>query len=369
MTIPRPLLAAAVSLASLFGCAQDADSPVETSASAAVTLSGTPIVFHQMSAGLFETTCAVDGAQAVWCWGVLIGSTPVRQGGGVRIRQVSAGADHICGIGTDSLAYCLSNHEWVAVPGGRRFRQLDAGMFHVCAITIGNRAFCWGSNRAGELGDGSFTDRASPVSVKGGLDVRQIAAGDRFTCAVTTASAAYCWGLDSHGQLGDDRIRKNYAIPRVVAGGHRFIKITAGGTHACAVNADEAAFCWGEWEGVGDGKSVDRYVPSPVVGNHRFRRVDAGYAHSCGETPDSQAFCWGNNVAGALGNGTTQNIITHPVQVAGGLRFAQVSAGGLFTCARTGAGAGYCWGINNAGQLGDGTTTSRPNPTPVAPPQ
>jgi len=367
MRARKSVLPIAVALVSLLGCTQDAQSPVETSAENAVA-SGIPIVFHQLSAGLFGTSCGVDTAYVVWCWGRVIGNRPVRQGSGVRIRQVSTGSDHVCAIGADSLAYCFSlidpiapRHEWVAVPGGLRFRQIDASEFHTCAVTTGNRAFCWSAPGEGTL--------ESPVPVKGGLQVRQIAAGFDFDCAVTTTSLAYCWGRDFHGQLGDDRVRLDHTSPRLVAGGHRFTKITAGLDHACAVTEDDAVFCWGGWEGVGDGGSVDRYVPSPVAGHHQFRRVNAGSSLTCGETPESQTFCWGNNVAGGLGNGTSlTDPINRPVQVVGGLRFAQVTTGGFYACGRTAAGAGYCWGYNSDGALGDGSNISRSTPTPIGVP-
>ncbi len=85
----------------------------------------------------------------------------------------------------------------------------------------------------------------------------------------------------------------------------------------------------------------------------------------CAETTGSKAYCWGQGPA--IGDGT-YNSSLKPVAVAGGLSFAQLSAGGGNTCARTSAGAGYCWGLNIYGRLGDGTTIDRLTPTPVADP-
>jgi alpha-tubulin suppressor-like RCC1 family protein len=100
-----------------------------------------------------------------------------------------------------------------------------------------------------------------------------------------------------------------------------------------------------------------------------FRQVSAGHEHTCGVTTTDQAYCWGYNGffihGGQLGDGTTTQRLK-PVPVAGGLRFNQVSAGVTHTCGVTTDNRAYCWGRNDYGQLGDGTVETRLTPVPVA---
>ena len=100
-----------------------------------------------------------------------------------------------------------------------------------------------------------------------------------------------------------------------------------------------------------------------MFGGHLFTKVNAGVTHTCGVTTSNQAWCWGLNNLGQLGDGTTTQHLT-PHLVAGGHAFNQINAGGAHTCARTTAAVGYCWGSNLTGQLGNGTTTG--STTPVA---
>jgi len=87
-----------------------------------------------------------------------------------------------------------------------------------------------------------------------------------------------------------------------------------------------------------------------------FRSVTTGWwSHSCGLTPSGAVFCWGANDVGQLGVGSTDSS-TGLVAVTGGLTFSAVSAGGFHTCGITTSGAAYCWGGNEDGQLGNGST-------------
>jgi alpha-tubulin suppressor-like RCC1 family protein len=89
--------------------------------------------------------------------------------------------------------------------------------------------------------------------------------------------------------------------------------------------------------------------------------IAGGLEHTCGVTTGGSAYCWGDNDHGQLGDGTTVDRTT-PVPVANGLSFASLTAGGGHTCGLTTAGTAYCWGYNFAGQLGDGTTVDRTTP-------
>ena len=146
--------------------------------------------------------------------------------------------------------------------------------------------------------------------------------------------------------------------------------VIAGDHHTCARAAGGGLLCWGwNYNGqLGDGTTVDRTVP---VGNgglaSEVSAVNAGWAHTCGITgSDRVAKCWGNNEFGQLGDGTTERRTT-PVEVsglAGGVR--AIATGGYHTCAVTAAGGASCWGWNRYGQLGDGTMIGHITPTGVS---
>jgi alpha-tubulin suppressor-like RCC1 family protein len=96
-----------------------------------------------------------------------------------------------------------------------------------------------------------------------------------------------------------------------------------------------------------------------------FRQISAGKWHTCGVATDDRAYCWGDNLNGQLGDGTTTDR-ARPTPVAGSLKFILVSAGGSYSCGITTENRAYCWGENTTGQLGDGTTTRRLRPMAVA---
>jgi alpha-tubulin suppressor-like RCC1 family protein len=91
----------------------------------------------------------------------------------------------------------------------------------------------------------------------------------------------------------------------------------------------------------------------------------AGYDHSCAITVAGPTLCWGLNEYGQVGDGTTANRAS-PATVAGGHAFAGITAGLRHTCALDTNGAAWCWGDNTYGELGDGTTAGSGTPVPVA---
>jgi alpha-tubulin suppressor-like RCC1 family protein len=146
-----------------------------------------------------------------------------------------------------------------------------------------------------------------------------------------------------------------------------FSTVSAGGEHTCGVTTDQRAYCWGY--GVrgqlGNGTTAFSTLrPTLVSGGLHFAQVSAGLYYTCGITTDDRAYCWGDNQTGQLGDGTTTSR-SKPVLVAGGRRFRHIRAGAIHTCAETPFDVAFCWGENFAGQLGDGTHTNRLTPVRV----
>ncbi len=297
--------------------------------------------------------------------------------------RVNAGAGRTCGVATDNQAYCWGSNSQgvlgdgttdrslkpVAVAGGIQFRQVSEGANHTCGVATDNRAYCWGDNQFGELGDGTTSvESHTPVPVAGGLLFQQVSAGGLHTCGVTTSSLAYCWGKNDGHQLGiTGGSGTEQRTPALVAGGRQYQHIAAGSEHQCAITTAGRAFCWG-WNGsgqVGDGSSGNlRTAPVRVAGELVLKAVSAEGDYTCALTTTNRAWCWGQNLGGQLGDGTQQER-TRPVAVVGGKQFRQLSAGWAHTCAVTPADKAFCWGDNTGGDLGNGNTFRRLTPTAV----
>ncbi len=257
------------------------------------------------------------------------------------------------------------------------FQSISAGSNHACAITPQHVAYCWGRNAEGQLGNPSVTSACSdagvpcstkPVRVEGGLTFNVISAGHNFTCGVTTVGTAYCWGAGAQGQLGTGSQASAGRPERVSIEYVTFQTISAGYSHACALSTGGQAYCWGSNAGgrLGMGASLSggRVAPGPVAGGLTFRSISAGYYHTCGVTRSGAVYCWGRNEQGETGNGSTT---AHgaPAKVAGEFAGRTVSAAVEFdfSCAVGRDSTLACWGANCYGQLGvDSTSEQCGNP-------
>lgn len=219
--------------------------------------------------------------------------------------------------------------------------QLSEGGAHRCVVTTAGGVKCWGDNTYGQLGDGSFgNSRFSAGDVLGLTSgVSSVATGAFHTCALMASGGVKCWGANFAGELGEGSANTRSVSPVDVIGlGGAAVQISAGGNSTCAVLTGGSLECWGSnVEGqLGDGTTVARSfpvavsnLPAPVA------QVSITHGHTCAVTTGGAALCWGANYVGQLGDGTTTNRLT-PVPVASlasGVAAVRVAGGdsrGLF---------------------------------------
>ena len=252
----------------------------------------------------------------------------------------------------------------------------------LAAPAAADDVFSWGGNFSGELGDGTTTHQPAPVAV----DTTGVLAGKRITglgsgpdaghACVIADGKVYCWGENTSGKLGDgtttNRTRP-IAVDGVLAG-KTVTDVAAGAEHTCVL-ADGTPYCWGENSDgqLGDGTTIDRSAPTAVntsgsLSGKQLTSITAGAAHTC-VLADGRPHCWGGNLSGQVGDGTTTDRPNPgPVwSASGGIAGKTVTAldaGVLHTCV-VADGQAFCWGRNADGALGDGTNTNRTIPVPV----
>jgi hypothetical protein len=178
-------------------------------------------------------------------------STPTRVASGIEFAELtSGGGGFVCGRTAAGRAYCWGTgfaNGWAPITptsprGDMLFSQISAGSYHVCGVAVADGlGYCWGRLQGSPLG-WMFPDgvRETPVAIPGGLRYTSVSAGGNFTCGVT-GSGSYCLGA---ARLSNsDGGPSPRAIPKEEQ--HRFVVISGGDYHACAIDANGGGWCWG----------------------------------------------------------------------------------------------------------------------------
>jgi len=304
---------------------------------------------QQLAFGL-RHGCLLDGDGGVACWGDALDGqlgiaasavperrlgrpvrdTPLALTGAPSLASIAAGWLHTCGLSASGAVHCWGDgargqlgrsepgpavRPVEGLPEGGA-SSLAAGGLHNCVATEG-RVLCWGEGSLGQLGHGAEDDSGAPVEVTDLTGAATaIAAGAYHSCALIDDGSVSCWGDNRFGQLGDGttRRRSNAVAVRGLAGRAR--AIAAGGVFTCALLEDGRVQCWGsdEMGELGDGDASGASAPhaalepaAAVALPGSATRVVAGDLHACAEVEredGAQLYCWGVNDSGQLGDGT-----------------------------------------------------------------
>ncbi|RZD44960.1 MAG: hypothetical protein CXT68_08985 [Methanobacteriota archaeon] len=306
---------------------------------------------------------------------------------------ISSGQSHTCIILDDGSVSCWG-HNYFGQLGdgtttnrntptqtsslgiGRTAVAISSGYYHTCAILDDGSVSCWGDNRYGQLGDETtITNRNTPSqtsSLGTGRTAIAISSGSSHTCAILDDGTVSCWGYNGYGGLGDGTTTQRNTPTQTssLGTGRTAVAISSGGYHTCAILDDGSVSCWGDnrYGQLGDGSTTDSNISTQTSSlgiNRGAVAISSGQSHTCIILDNGSVSCWGYNWNGQLGDGTTtdKNTSTQTSSLGTGRTAVAISSGAYHTCAILDDGSVSCWGWNNGGQLGDGTTTQRNTPT------
>jgi alpha-tubulin suppressor-like RCC1 family protein len=231
-----------------------------------------------------ESNCALTSVGGVKCWG---SNYYGQLGDGTSIDRRTP--VDVVGLTTGVTA--------IAANGG-----------YTCALTGAGGVKCWGDNSHGQLGDGTTDEHHTPVDVSGlASGVAAITVGGLHTCALTTAGGVKCWGYNFAGALGDGSSTDRHTPVNVLGLTSGVVAIAAGFGHSCAITAARAVECWGynSFGQLGDGSKAGHLTPVEVSGlASGVVGLAANGQYSCALTSSGEIKCWGGNDDGQLGDGT-----------------------------------------------------------------
>ena len=366
------------------GTATQRSTPRETSGRAGVRAIG--------AAGSVSLALKADGT--VWACGDNAGgdlcdrlkhgdsvSIPLRIPGVTEVAAIAAGYRHNLVLKADGTVWGWGDGSYGELGDGKATDSIEpvraSGLTGVTAIAaFGERGgshslalkrdgtvWAWGQNYFGELGDGTTTDRHTPVQVSDLTGVTAIACGYRFSLALKSDGSVWAWGWYDCCREWYEGTRANHPTPVQVSGLTGIAAISAVCRNGLALKKDGSVWAWGDNRHgqLGVGTTADRETPVQVSGLTGVTAIAMGSGHCLALKGDGTVWAWGANDDGQLGDGTKTERLT-PVQVSGLSKMTAITGANSYSLALKADGTVWAWGWNAWGELGDGTVSDRLTP-------
>ena len=273
-----------------------------------------------------DITCTISSNTNIFCWDLndreisyWIDGPTINEFEENIYSSLSVGGSHVCGIyqsiegnslvcnGSNSHGqigstdiYLKEHTHIINDPSGHNWSSISTGSEHTCGFNSNNSLYCWGGGILGQIGDGHYTNRYTPVEITQDFDIGtliEIDSGSYHTCALNNEGEVYCWGWNGYGQIGDGSF-KNINMPVKIDFRESKVKsIHLGETHSCALLFNSSLYCWGN--------NVDgqiKYSQNDDYGTPIFVETNSkgtiipliGSKHSCNITEHNWSYQCGN---------------------------------------------------------------------------
>jgi len=219
-----------------------------------------------------------------------------------------------------------------------------------------NKLYTWGQNSLGQLGQGDTITRLSPTQV--GLNnwtVITSSETNNYAGAIDSSNRLFLWGVNTNYQLGDGTTtNRNSPVAVFATGTSSYVQVSVGASHTLAVQSDGTLWAWGSNTNyiLGLGDTNIRSIPTQM-GSSSWTSVSAGTDHSMAIKSDGTLWGWGFNLFGQVGLATTV------------YSWTQVANTGLTTHAIRSDGLLFGWGLNTSGEIGDNSIINKSSPVQV----
>ena|GEM_PF-1756888 len=302
----------------------------------------------------WNTVYAIKQDGSLWAWG-----------SNKKSKRMLFGGDSIWGMLGDGSTTDRNSPVHIM----DSVKSITSNGNYVFAIKKDDSLWAWGKNDNGELGDGTNINRLSPVNIMN--SVESVSLGFPHIMVLKKDGSLWGWGADGFGAIGDGTATPRSTPVKVM---DSVASVKAGSQHTMAIKKDGSLWGWGSNLGgrLGDGTTTNRLSPVKITDSVKEFSID--YPHNMALKEDGSLWAWGTNEGtigsvdgststwGLLGDGTTTNRLS-PVKVMDSV--ASFSIGKDYTMAIKTDGSLWSWGCNTDGRLGDGTFTNRNSPVKI----